>query len=161
MGLGEGGRKRVTICDTSSAPHPTKIGERHKTGLLARHLAAHRSSLAEKSSLTPLCGVPDIQPPKMSPKEAELSQAKREERLARYQQVEALRKQGFSQTAIAEQVGIGHATVSRWVVHGAFPEPRSRPRKTSLDPHLKELAARWEAGCHHIAQLHRELVADG
>jgi hypothetical protein len=44
---------------------------------------------------------------------------------------------------------------------GAFPEQQPRPRKTSLDPHLKELAARWDAGCHNIAQLHRELVADG
>lgn len=60
-----------------------------------------------------------------------------------------------------DQVGIGHATVSRWLERGAFPEQQPRPRKTSLDPHLKELAARWEAGCHNIAQLHRELVAGG
>lgn len=97
----------------------------------------------------------------MSPKEARQSQAKREERLARYQQVVTLRKQGLSQTAIAEQVGIGHATVSCWLERSAFPEQQPRPRKTSLDPHLNELAARWEAGCHNIAQLHRELVADG
>ncbi|BCL79267.1 hypothetical protein ccbrp13_17320 [Ktedonobacteria bacterium brp13] len=58
----------------------------------------------------------------MSPKEAELSQAKREERLAQYQQVVALRKLGLSQTAIADQVGIGHATVSRWLERGTFPE---------------------------------------
>ncbi len=50
-----------------------------------------------------LKGVPSKQPPKLSPKEAELSQAKGEERLARYQQVVALRRQGFSQTAIASQ----------------------------------------------------------
>jgi hypothetical protein len=32
---------------------------------------------------------------------------------------------------------------------------------TRLAPHLKEVAERWEAGCHNIAQLHRELVAAG
>jgi len=30
-----------------------------------------------------------------------------------------------------------------------------------LDSHLPYLRERWEAGCHNIAQLHRELVAAG
>lgn len=30
-----------------------------------------------------------------------------------------------------------------------------------LDSHLPFLRERWEAGCHNIAQLHRELVAAG
>src|SRR6266536_363663 len=100
--------------------------------------------------------------PRLSkPKEAELSQAKREERLARYQQVMALRKQGFSQTAIASQVGIGHATVSRWLSSDTFPEQQPRQRRMALDPYLPFLRQRWEAGCHNIAQLYRELVARG
>jgi hypothetical protein len=64
-------------------------------GLLARHLAAHRRSQAEKSSATPLEEVPSKPPPKLSPKEAELSQAKREERLAQYQHVVALYQSAF------------------------------------------------------------------
>lgn len=67
-------------------------------------------------------------------------------------------EQGFSQTAIAVQVGVGHATVSRWLRHGTFPEQKSPKLRTKLDPHLKAVAERWEAGCHNIAQLHRELV---
>jgi len=43
----------------------------------------------------------------------------------------------------------------------AFPEQQPRQRKTGLDSHLPHLAARWEAGCHNIAQLHRDLVASG
>ena len=109
----------------------------------------------------PLEDAPSKQPPKLNPKEAELSQAKREERLARYQQVMALRKQGFSQMAIASQVGIGHATVSRWLRSEAFPEQQPRQRMMALDPHLPFLRERWEAGCHNIAQLYRELVARG
>jgi transposase len=97
----------------------------------------------------------------MSPKEAQQKQAKREERQARYQQVMALRKLGFSQTAIADRIGIGHATVSRWLECGMFPEQQPRPRKTALEPHLPFLYERWEAGCHNIAQLYRELVARG
>jgi transposase len=129
--------------------------------LLARHLAAHRRSQADKSSATPLSDVPSKQPPKLSPKEARQKQAKREERLAQYEQVVALRKLGFSQTAIADQIGIGHATVSRWLSSGTFPEQQPRPRKIGLDPHLPFLRERWESGCHNIAQLYRELVARG
>jgi transposase len=130
-------------------------------GVLARHLAAHRKSQALESRATPLSDAQAKQPPQLSPKEAELSQAKREERLARYQQVVALRKQGFSQTAIASQVGIGHATVSRWLRSDTFPEQQPRRRKMALDPHLPFLRERLEAGCHNIAQLYRELVARG
>jgi transposase len=130
-------------------------------GVLARHLAAHRTRPTEESRATPLSTAHGIQPAKLSPKEAQQKQAKREERLALYQQVVALRKLGFSQTAIADQMGIGHATVSRWLEGGAFPEQQPRPRKTALDPHLPFLRERWEAGCHNIAQLYRELVARG
>jgi transposase len=130
-------------------------------GVLAHHLAAHRKSQAQESRAIPLEDAPSKQLPKLSPKEAQLSQAKREERLARYQQVVALRKQGFSQTAIASQVGIGHATVSRWLSSEAFPEQQARPRKRALDPYLPFLRERWEAGCQNIAQLYRELVARG
>ncbi len=130
-------------------------------GVLSRHLAAHRRGQTQKLRATPLSTVQPVQPPKLSPKEAVLSQAKREERLAQYEQVLALRKQGFSQTVIASQVGVAHSTVSRWLRSGTFPEQQPRPRKTRLNPHLKKVANRWEAGCHNIAQLHRELVADG
>jgi transposase len=130
-------------------------------GVLARHLAAHRRGVAQKSSATPLEDAPSQQPPNLSPKAANLQQAKREERLSRYQHVVTLHQQGFSQTAIADQVGIGHATVSRWLAHGAFPEQQGRQRMTGLDSHLPFLRQRWEAGCHNIAQLYRELVARG
>jgi transposase len=130
-------------------------------GFLSRHLAAHRMRADLESRATPLSTAQGKGPPKKNPKYAQESQAKREERLAQYQQVVALRKQGFSQTAIAAQVGIAHATVSRWLKHDTFPEHKSPQRRTRLDPHLKVVAERWEAGCHNIAQLHRELVAAG
>jgi transposase len=130
-------------------------------GVLSRHLAAQRRHTDLESRATPLSPAQGKGPPKKNPKHAQESQAKREERLAQYQQVVALPEQGFSQTAIAVQVGGGHATVSRWLRHGTFPEQQSPQRRTRLDPHLKVVAERWEAGCHTIAQLHRELVAAG
>ncbi|BCL78901.1 hypothetical protein ccbrp13_13660 [Ktedonobacteria bacterium brp13] len=130
-------------------------------GVLAQYLAAHRTHLTEEIRATPLETAHGIQPPKLSPKAAQQSQAKREERLAQYQHVAALRKLGFSQTAIADQVGVAHSTVSRWLSSGVFPEQKPRPRKMELDSHLSYLRERWEAGCHNIAQLYRELVARG
>ncbi len=130
-------------------------------GLLARHLAVYRTHQTEESRATSLETAQPRQPPKVSPKAAALSQAKREERLAGYQHVVTLRKLGFSQTAIANQVGRGHATVSRWLNSDAFPEQQPRQHRMELDSHLPFLRERWEAGCHTIAQLHRELVAAG
>lgn len=154
----------------SGAPQATQCADRFHLlqnlgealeKVLARHLAAHRTHLAQEARATPLSTAQSGLPPKLSPKAAQQSQAKREERLARYQQVVALHKLGFSQTAIADQVGIGHATVSRWLEHGTFPEQQPRPRKTGLDAHLSFLRQRWDAGCHNIAQLYRELLARG
>jgi transposase len=114
---------------TAGAPQATQCADRFHLiknlgealeGLLARHLAAHRTRLTQESSATPLPAAQAGQPPKLSPKEAELQQAKREERLARYQQVVALRKQGFSQTAKALAGGDrpchGLALVGEWRV---------------------------------------------
>jgi hypothetical protein len=101
------------------------------------------------------------QPPNLLPKSVALSQAKREERLAQYQQVVALGEQGFSQTAIASQVGIGHASVSRCLSHGLFPDQQPRPRGASVDPHLNDLVDRWQTGNDTGVQVHRDLLAHG
>jgi predicted transcriptional regulator len=75
--------------------------------------------------------------------------------------VVALGERGFSQTAMAGQVGISHATVSRWLSNGTFPQQKPRSRSASVDPYLPGLLERWKEGLHTVAQLHRELVADG
>jgi len=136
----------------TSAPQATQIADRFHLlknlgtvleGMLARHLAAHRNAQAEKYVRTPLEDASSRQPPKQDPKEAHQSQAKREERLAKYKQVVALRKLGLSQTTIANQIGISHATISRWLIDGAFPEQKPRPRKSYLDSYLPFLYERW------------------
>ncbi len=56
-----------------------------------------------------------------------LQQAYREQRLARYEQVIALRKLGMSHAAIAKRVGIGQSTVGNWLAAGAYPETTRGP----------------------------------
>jgi transposase len=154
----------------TAAPQATQCADRFHLltnlsksveGLLSRHLAAHRMRVDLEERTTPLSPSQGKGPPKKNPKHAHESQSKREERFAQYQQVMTLRQLGFSQSAIASQVGIGHATVSRWLKNGTFPEQKPPERRAKFDPHLKEVAERWETGCHNIAQLHRELVAAG
>ena len=154
----------------SGAPQAIQVADRFHLlknlgealeAVLAHHLAAHRTRQTQEVKATPLETAHGIQPPKPHLKAAQLSQAKREERLAEYQHVVSLRTLGFSQTAIADQVGVTHSTVSRWLSDGAFPEQKPRRRKMELDSHMPYLRERWEAGCHNIAQLYRELVARG
>jgi transposase len=90
-----------------------------------------------------------------------LQQAYREERLARYEQVVALRKLGMSQAALAKRVGIGQSTVGNWLAAGAYPEATRGPYVSRLDPYLPYLFERWESGCHTLVRLHQELVARG
>ncbi len=130
-------------------------------GLLAHHLAAH---CKRQTQATLEQSAPVWQPKRAArpaPQVERLQQARREERLALYEQVIALRKQGLSQQAIAQQVGIGHSTVSNWLATGTFPERKPREQTSHVDPYLPYLFERWQAGCHNMAGLFRELVEQG
>jgi transposase len=120
-------------------------------GLLAHHLAAEHKRQAQ-ATLHELAPVWQSQrATRSSPKLEQLQQARREERLAHYEQVITLHKQGQSQQAIARQVGIGLRTVQRWLAVGTFPERKPREQASQLDPYLPYLFERWAEGCHNIA----------
>jgi len=89
-------------------------------------------------------------------------QISRTNRLARYEQIVALHREGLSQRAIARQLHVSRKVVHRSVRAGTFPEraPTGR-RQSKLDPFLPYLRKRWEEGCHNGLQLTRELQAQG
>ncbi len=126
--------------------------------LLAHHLAAHRKrqTQAALAELAPVWQAKRAARP--SPKLERLQQQRREERLAHYEQVIALRKLGLSHAAIAQQVGIGASTVQSWLAAGTFPERKPREQASQLDPYLPYLFQRWSEGCHNMACLFRELT---
>lgn len=130
-------------------------------GLLAGHLAIQckRETQAIRDWQEPAWQ--STRAVRISPTLLRLQQARREERLAHYEQVIVLRKLGMSQAAIARQVGIGASTVQRWLAAGAFPERKPREQESHLDRYLPSLFQRWEDGCHNIASLFRELVEQG
>ena len=82
---------------------------------------------------------PDGQPRRkrlklVSPSELERQRQRREERLARYQQVKQLAAAGLSQREIAQQVGVCRGTVIQYVRAEAFLElPPQRVRPSRLD----------------------------
>jgi hypothetical protein len=96
-----------------------------------------------------------------SSKVERLQQAYREERLARYEQVVALRELGMSHAAIAKRVGMGASTVSNWLAEGCYPETTRGSYVSRIDPYLPYLFQRWNSGCHNMVRLHQELVAQG
>src|SRR6266487_3534728 len=130
-------------------------------GLLASHLATKRRKKIQETLEEHIPIEHATRSLICSPKVERLQQAYREERLARYEQVVALRKLGMSQAAIAKRVGIGQSTVGNWLAAGAYPETTRGPYVSRLDPYLPYLFQRWESGCHNIVRLHQEIVERG
>ncbi len=98
---------------------------------------------------------------KLSPQQARIQNVHREDRLARYEQVIALAKQGLSQELIARRVGVGHSTVSRWLRALTFPERKPREQASQLDPYRSYVQKRQSQGYHHLMGIYRELQARG
>lgn len=88
---------------------------------------------------------------------------RRAARLARYNQVWALRAQGLKVREIAQQVGISERTVNYFLAADAFPERKRRHAKQPglLAAHLAYLNQRWTEGCTNGTQLWRELCGQG
>jgi transposase len=89
-------------------------------------------------------------------------EARRSRRVARYEAVVDLHRQGASLRAIGQAVGLSRATARRFVRAGTFPERApSSPRPTSLTPYEPYLRARWTTGCHNARVLWEEVRAQG
>jgi Transposase len=129
--------------------------------VLAHHLARERKRQTQAMEGERVSVWQSKRATRTSPTLERLQQARREERLAHYEQVIALQKLGVSQTSIAQQTGVGHSTVQRWLAAGTFPERKPREQGNQLEQYLPYLVRRWEDGCHTSAGLFRELVEQG
>jgi transposase len=94
--------------------------------------------------------------------------ARRTARVARWETVRALHAAGKGIRAIAREVGIHRRTVRSLLDTPLPPRNRlpARPRpggltSPTLQPFVAYLQERWQAGCENIAQLCREIVAQG
>jgi transposase len=126
-------------------------------------VALHEATRPEPVRLDDDAVAVPIEPPGASPKARQQSAHKRARRLATYEQVWALHRQGWSQRAIAAHMGCARLTVQRFLRAPTFPErqPRRYRRPTLLAPFTAYLLERWNAGCRSGAQLYREIKAQG
>jgi len=90
-----------------------------------------------------------------------LRQSRRSRRLARYESVMVLVRQGVSQSEITRTLAIDRRTVRRWSRAGSFPERVRAKRRSALDSFADYLERRYTEGCHNAAQLWRELREQG
>lgn len=122
-------------------------------------------SLSPSTSTTaeqPLQPVVPLAKPQLSKRQLEQQARRRERRLAPYEQVCQLSEQGWTVSAIADQIGIDRTTVRKYVQAADFPELQPRaPRASRLDPFKPYILQRWNAGCHTGAILLREIEQQG
>jgi transposase len=145
----------------AGAPQATQVADRfHLLQNLAEALdqvfSAHGPALKAVSTArgrTPVVQ-PDGQtavpvPPSMPTPQAQTRAAeRRSRRLATDAQVWALHRQGWSNRAMAQQLGIGRMTVVRSLQAPTFPERigHTNPGKSVLTPDKERLLKRWNAG---------------
>jgi hypothetical protein len=88
-----------------------------------------------------------------------LGAERRERRLARHGQVWALHRQGWPGRVIARHLGIGRATVCRYLGSESFPERKDRRDggRSRVDPWRHVVLEHWNAGRRHGRWLFRAL----
>lgn len=98
--------------------------------LLAHHLTIHQKKKTQEMTRHQGSGMTEKQPTRSS-QQAHIQGLHREERLAKYEQVLALLKQGMTHRAIADQVGIGLTTIQNWLLAGTFEDAQATPASQS------------------------------
>ena len=129
--------------------------------LLARHLSAARKHQVQQALEEQAPSWRETRKTRRSQTSEALPSVYQQDRMARSQQVIKLREQGMTQHAIAQQIGMSIQTVQRWLAAGTFPQSTRHHYVSQLDPYLPYLVQRWAQGCHNMAQLFQELVAQG
>ena len=89
------------------------------------------------------------------------TQQSRERRMACYETVLNLFRQGISQREIARQCHLSRKTVRKFIRTQGFPERKPRRFASCIDSWRDYLEMRWQKGCRNGAQLWRELRAQG
>jgi transposase len=92
------------------------------------------------------------------------SQRRNTPRVAAYEAVHALKKEGTPVAAIARVVGISRQTVYTYLRQERPPGPKRPQFRFSdqvLTPYIPHLLHRWRQGCHDSAQLWREIQVCG
>jgi transposase len=163
------------------APQATQVADRFHlvqnlvetlTPIFNRHSPAFQvvnEAISRTPHLRPDGTVVMPVPPSTPPRHAQVQAAhSRSRRLARHEQIWALRRQGWAGQAIAQQLRIGKTTVFRYLRSPTFAERTYKRRGHSILNPYKDLLLQWswphdsghiwEAVSPHLSCLERSLV---
>jgi transposase len=155
----EGGRQ--------GAPDAAQVADRfhlakNASEALERVLQRHRATLREAArAADPVVPPPTAGAGAAAPATAPTPYHRQRERLSA--EMVRLAAAGWSQAAIARQVGVSRPTVRAYLLAGGPPDLTTRGPKPGAcrgdyEAYLRE---RWRAGCHDAKALWHELRADG
>lgn len=144
---------------TDGAPEAQQVIDRWHLLKNLREAIERFLSHSQASEVTGLAAPPRQ---KRTSGERARSEGSRERRLALYQQVQELYRQGGTILGIARQLHLGHRRVRKFVRAASFPE-WGKPARTrsAIDPYRPYLQTRWQQGCHATSQLWHELQERG
>jgi transposase len=160
----------------AGAPQAIQVADRfHLLQNLAEALdqVFSASGPALKAVSEALSRAPVVQPggraampvlPSTPPPQAQTQAAQRRaRRLAHYAKSWLLHRQGWSNRALAQQLGIGRMTVVRYLQAPTFPERKGRSDtgKSVLTPSKEYILKRWNAGCREALQRFRAIRRHG
>ncbi len=152
----------------SGAPDAVQVADRwhllrNLGDTLARVLDRHHSDLRAAAETAGAEGqdtqpAPDVSSaPAAEPHTSDQHAVRRD----RFNEVMALKGQGWSARRIARAVGVNRQTVQGWLRSGQLPTWRQQPRGSTVDRHAEHLDQRWSKGCRNAAQLWREIKEQG
>jgi transposase len=152
-----------TPLKSQEACHPAKAdppGGMTPEVVVADSLAG---TLSSEQHAGPLCSDADLSCLTYAERKQKIS---RDKRVARYEEILALHREGVSQRAIARHLHLSRKTVKLFVSAPAFPEraPGTGQRafgKSKLDRYRPYLRERWEAGVQKGSQLLGEIKKRG
>jgi transposase len=88
--------------------------------------------------------------------------ARHRQRVSLHKRIWKLYREGYHKEQIAQVVGVSSRSVYRALEQETPPPRRRRSRSSSIvDPYLSYLVSRWNQGCHNVARLYEEIVAQG
>lgn len=154
------------------APEAQQVADRfhilvNASAALEEVLRGRRRRLEYLAELAPPATTATGEPaPLSATKQQQL--ARRTRRLERWEAIRQRRAAGQSISQIARELGIERKTVRRHLgtrvpppaPYAITPRPAGLQSPT-LQPFVSYLQDRWQAGCHNVSLLHRELVARG
>jgi transposase len=136
----------------------TQLFNRHSQALQAVN-AAQRQTPRTQPDGTVVVPVPPTSPSRTAQVQAAQSRSRR---VARHEQIWALRQQGWTGQAIAQQLGIAKATVFRYLRSPTFAERTSKRRGHSiLNPYKDLLLRHWNQGYHDALEVFHLLRRQG